>query len=56
MGYEYERNTYRVAEQTLEKEDLLTPDKRRASGYMHPEIARELPAQSLLLDTDKRKK
>jgi NADPH-dependent glutamate synthase beta subunit-like oxidoreductase/NAD-dependent dihydropyrimidine dehydrogenase PreA subunit len=56
MGYEYERNTYRVADQTLEKEELVTPDKRRASGYMHPEIARELPEQSLLLDTDKRKK
>jgi thioredoxin reductase/ferredoxin len=56
MGYEYERNTYKVADQTLEKEDLLTPDRRRASGYMHPEIARELPVQSLLLDTDKHRK
>lgn len=56
MGYEYERNTYTVAEQTLEKEALLTPEVRRASGYMHPEIARGLPEQSLLLDTDKPKK
>ncbi len=56
MGYEYERNTYTVAEQTLEKEALLTPQVRRGSGYLHPELARELPIQSLLLDTDKREK
>jgi len=56
MGYEYERNTYTAADQTLEKEALMTPEVRRPSGYMHPEIARSLPAQSLLLDTDKPKK
>ena len=56
MGYEYERSTYRVAEQTLEKEELLTPEKCKASGYAHPEIARELPEQTLLVDTGKDKK
>ena len=55
MGYEYERSSYRVAEQTLPKEELLTPEKRRASGYYHTEIARELPEQTLLLDGDKTK-
>ena len=56
MGYEYERNSYRLAEQTLEKEELLTPEKRRSSGYAHPEIARELPEQTLLVDAGKNKK
>ena len=56
MGYEYERNTYRLAEQTLEKEELLTPEKRRPSGYAHPEIARDLPEQTLLVDIGKNKK
>ena len=56
MGYEYERNSYRLAEQTLEKEELLTPEKRRASAYAHPELARELPEQTLLVDADKGKK
>ena len=56
MGYEYERNSYRMAEQMLEKEELLTPGKRRPSGYAHPEIARELPEQTLLVDRVKNKK
>lgn len=56
MGYEYERNSYRLAEQTLEKEELLTPEKRRASAYAHPELARDLPEQTLLIDTGKSKK
>jgi len=56
MGYEYERNSYRLAEQTLEKEELLTPEKRRPSAYAHPELARELPEQTLLVDTGKTKK
>ena len=56
MGYEYERSSYRLAEQTLQKEDLLTPEKRRASAYAHPEMARDLPEQTLLIDRDKRDK
>jgi formate dehydrogenase beta subunit len=52
MGYEYERNTYRLSEQTLEKEELLTPAKRKPSGYAHTEIARELPQQTLLINGD----
>jgi NADPH-dependent glutamate synthase beta subunit-like oxidoreductase len=53
MGYEYERATYRLSEQTLPKEDLITPDKRRASAYFHPELEKELPEQTLLLERDK---
>ena len=55
MGYEYERSSYRIAEQTLQKEALLTPEVRQPSGYYHPEIARELPEQTLLVDKDKKK-
>jgi len=53
MGYEYERNTYTTAAQTLDKEQLLTPEVRKPSGYYHPEIAGELPEQTLLLERDK---
>jgi formate dehydrogenase (NADP+) beta subunit len=56
MGYEYERNTYTQKAQTLQKEDLVTPGKRQPSGYYHPEIARELPEQTLLVDKEKRSK
>jgi NADPH-dependent glutamate synthase beta subunit-like oxidoreductase len=50
MGYSYERATYRFEEQKLEKEDLLTPDKVKSSGYYRPDVAAELPQQSLLID------
>jgi NADPH-dependent glutamate synthase beta subunit-like oxidoreductase/NAD-dependent dihydropyrimidine dehydrogenase PreA subunit len=53
MGYEYERGSYRLAEQTLQKEQLLTPDVRRPSAYYHPELDEGLPPQTLLLDRDK---
>ncbi|MCL2706847.1 MAG: FAD-dependent oxidoreductase [Dehalococcoidia bacterium] len=56
MGTEYERSSYRIAEQTLQKEELLTPQKRQASGYYHVEIARTLPEQTLCIDIIKDKK
>jgi len=52
MGYSYERATYRLGEQTLDKEDLLTPEKRKPSGYARPEVEKTLPAQTLLIDRD----
>ena len=52
MGYGYERATYRFEEQRLEKEDLLTPEKVKPSGYYHPDIAAELPQQDLLIDKE----
>ncbi len=55
MGYEYERNSYKVSEQVLQKEQLMTPGVRKASGYYHPEVARELPEQTLLIERDKKK-
>ncbi len=50
MGYSYERATYRFEEQKLNKEDLLTPDRVKPSGYYRPDIAAGLPQQSLLID------
>jgi len=52
MGYQYERFSYRLREQTLDKEELLTPDKVKSSAYYHPELADELPQQTLLINRD----
>ncbi|MFC2026459.1 FAD-dependent oxidoreductase [Chloroflexota bacterium] len=52
MGYSYERATYRLSEQILSKEDLLTPDRRKPSGYARPEVEKTLPKQTLLIDRD----
>jgi formate hydrogenlyase subunit 6/NADH:ubiquinone oxidoreductase subunit I len=49
MGRDYERWSYRLEEQTLQKEDL---GARQPSGYAHDEIAKDLPPQSLLIDGD----
>jgi formate dehydrogenase beta subunit len=53
MGYDYVRGHYRFGEHLLEKEALLTPEVRKPSGYVHPEIAKDLPPQTLLLDRKK---
>jgi len=50
MGYAYERARYRRQELVLAKEALLVSDERQPSGYMHPEIAAQLPKQTLLLE------
>lgn len=50
MGYAYERARYHRGELVQDKDILPASDKRRPSGYMHPEIARELPRQTLLLE------
>jgi NADH-quinone oxidoreductase chain I len=53
LGYAYERARYRRGELVLTKEDLLETAERPRSGYAHPEVAAELPAQSLLVDGNK---
>ena len=53
LGYAYERARYRRGELVLAKEGLLESAERKPSGYVHPEVAAELPAQSLLLDKDR---
>ena len=53
MGYSYERAKYRRGELVQANEMLLRSEKRPASGYMYPEMAAELPQQTLLLNRDK---
>jgi len=50
MGYSYERAKYRRGELVQTKEIMLESPDRPASGYFYPEIAEELPRQTLLLE------
>ena len=50
MGYAFERANYQRGELVQADEMLLASAQRRPSGYMHPEIASELPRQTLLLE------
>ena len=56
MGYAYERAKYRRGDIIQTNEQLLPSDERQRSGYMYPEIATELPGQTLLVEriTEKR--
>ncbi len=53
LGYTYERAKYRRGELVMRDKELLTSKERPASGYMYPEIAARLPAQSLLVEAEK---
>jgi formate hydrogenlyase subunit 6/NADH:ubiquinone oxidoreductase subunit I len=53
LGYSYERARYRRGELIQSNDSLQVSTERPASGYMYPEIAAELPPQSLLIDKDK---
>ena len=44
------RAQYRRSDLVQADDKLLASDQRRTSGYMHPEIAAELPEQTLLLE------
>jgi len=54
MGYAYERSKYRRGEIVQANEQLLPSADRRRSGYMYPEIAKELPRQTLLIERIKK--
>ena len=56
MGYAYERAKYRRGDIVQSNEMLLASADRRPSGYMHPEIAEELPRQTLLVERNIKKK
>jgi len=56
MGYAYERAQYRRNDVVQANEGLLPSADRRPSGYMHPEIAKELPRQTLLVERITEKK
>ena len=50
MGYAFERAKYRRGELMQTNEMLLESAERRRSAYMHPELAEELPKQTLLVE------
>ena len=50
MGYGFERAKYQRGELVQADEMLLASVQRQPSGYMHPEIASELPRQTLLVE------
>lgn len=50
MGYAYERAQYRRNDLVQINEGLLASAEKRPSGYMYPEIAKELPRQTLLVE------
>ena len=50
MGYAYELAKYRRGELVQTNEMLLASAERRRSAYMHPELAGELPRQTLLVE------
>jgi NADH-quinone oxidoreductase chain I len=56
LGYSYERAKYRRGELVQSGDMLLASDSRPASGYMYPEMAEQLPEQTLLMYRDKVKK
>jgi NAD(P)H-quinone oxidoreductase subunit I len=53
LGYSYERAKYRRGELVQSGDMLLASKDRPVSGYMYPEIAAELPSQTLLIERDK---
>ena len=51
MGYAYERAKYRRHELVQNKEDMrLESGEKQPSGYFYPEIAAQLPRQTLLVE------
>jgi NADH-quinone oxidoreductase subunit I len=58
MGYSYERAKYRRKDIIQSGDQLAESPERPVSGYFHPDIARKLPQQTLLIDkvTEKRQK
>ena len=50
MGYSYERAKYRRGDLVQANDMLLESPERPASGYFHPDIAKKLPRQTLLVE------
>jgi NAD(P)H-quinone oxidoreductase subunit I len=49
MGYAFERANYRRKDLVQSNEGLLASDTRKASAYMHPDMEKDLPEQTLLI-------
>jgi len=56
MGYAFERSRYQRGELIQANDMLLASAERKPSGYVHPEIAAELPQQTLLLEREGKKR
>ena len=56
MGYAYERAQYQRGAVVQANENLLPSAERRPSGYMHHDIAKQLPRQTLLIERITEKK
>jgi formate hydrogenlyase subunit 6/NADH:ubiquinone oxidoreductase subunit I len=50
LSYNFECARYRRGELVQSKEIMLESPGRKASGYFHPDIAAELPSQTLLIE------
>jgi formate hydrogenlyase subunit 6/NADH:ubiquinone oxidoreductase subunit I len=50
MGYSYERAKYRRGDLLQVNEMLLGSSERPASSFMHPELDKDLPKQTLLVE------
>ena len=50
MGYAFERAMYRREDLCQSNDMLLASADRKPSAYMHPELAEDLPRQTLLLE------
>ena len=50
MGYAFERAKYRRNELVQSNDMMLASADRKPSAFMHPELAEELPRQTLLLE------
>jgi NADH-quinone oxidoreductase chain I len=57
LGHSYERAKYRRGELVQTNDQLQESPSRPASGYFHPDIAKKLPKQTLLIEkvAEKRK-
>jgi hypothetical protein len=49
MGTAYERAKYRRNDLIEANDQLLASTERRASAFMHPELEKDLPEQTLLI-------
>lgn len=56
MSYAFECAKYRRGELVQGKEIMLESPEKQASGYFYPDIAKELPRQTLLLEKVTEKK
>ena len=53
MGYSYERAQYQRGQLVQDKDMMLESPESPSSGYARPEIATNLPPQTLLIDRER---